>query len=224
MDRIQKQLFALQDLKYKDFQCKLMPTVSPDSVIGVRTPMLRELGKSLRGSAEASAFLSRLPHTYYEENNLHAYLISSLTSFDECIAALDRFLPFVDNWATCDMMRPACFKKSAPLLLPHIERWLLSSHVYTVRFGIEMLMVFFLDQHFDASLLARVAKIQSDEYYLKMMQAWYFATALAKQWEAAVPYIEARLLSPWVHAKTIQKAIESYRIADEQKQYLRSLK
>lgn len=224
MNGIQDQLFALRDTDYKNFQCKLMPTVDADTIIGVRTPALRALGKIIKGTENANIFLGDLPHKYYEENNLHGFIISELRDFDRCIEELDRFLPFVDNWATCDMMRPKCFKTNRDKLLSHIERWLCSSHVYTVRFGVEMLMTFYLDGHFRQEQLDRVASIRSDEYYVNMMLAWYFATALAKQWETTVPYLERRILSPWVHAKTIQKAIESYRITDEQKKYLRSVR
>lgn len=221
---ITEKLFFLQDLKYKDFQCKLMPTVDPDSVIGVRTPALRTLAKELYGTREAAEFFSALPHTYYEENNLHAFLIERIKDFDACITALDAFLPYVDNWATCDSMRPGCFKKNTEKLLPYIERWLTSSHTYTVRFAIEALMIYYLDEHFDGSYPRRIAAITSDEYYINMMIAWYFATALAKRWDDIIPFIEGKCLPVWVHNKAIQKACESYRITAEQKEYLRTLK
>lgn len=219
-----EKMFSLQDTKYKDFQCKLMPTVDPDRVIGVRTPALRALAKELYGTPQAEEFLSALPHTYYEENNLHAFLIEGIKDFDACIAALNAFLPYVDNWATCDSMRPVCFKRNIHKLPPYIEGWLNSSHVYTVRFGIEALMLCFLDEHYDEAYPRRISQIRSDEYYVNMMIAWYFATALAKRWENIIPFIEENTLSPWVHNKAIQKACESYRITAEQKDYLRTLK
>ena len=221
---IQQRLFALQDLKYRDFHCKLMPTVDPETVIGVRTPALRALAKELGGSAEAAEFLKALPHAYYEENNLHGFLIERLKDYGETVAALDAFLPYVDNWATCDLMSPKVFKKHTNELLVKIDEWLASSETYTVRFGVEMLMSFYLDERFSSRYLEKVAEVKSEEYYINMMIAWYFATALAKQYEAALPYIERRRLDKWTHNKTIQKAVESYRITDEQKAYLKTLK
>ena len=224
MTDIQKSLFSMSDGGYKDFQCKLMPTVPPDTVIGVRTPLLRSYGNKIKKEERAVQFLGELPHKYYEENNLHAFLICELRDFDACIAQLDLFLPYVDNWATCDMMRPKSFKGAEDKLIPHIESWLRSDHLYTVRFAVEMLMTFYLDRHFDPKYPKRIAEIKSDEYYLNMMLAWYFATALAKQWDHIIGYLEQARLSVWVHNKAIQKAIESYRITDEQKEYLRTLK
>ena len=221
---IQQRLFELQDLKYRDFQCKLMPTVAPETVIGVRTPALRALAKELAGSEEAAEFLKILPHEYYEENNLHGFIIERLKGYDETVAALDAFLPYVDNWATCDLMSPKVFKKHTEELLGKIDEWLASDKTYTVRFGIEMLMSFYLDERFEPLCLEKVASVKSEEYYINMMIAWYFATALAKQYEAALPYIENRRLERWTHNKTIQKAVESYRITDEQKAYLKTLK
>ena len=221
---IQQRLFELQDLKYRDFQCKLMPTVAPETVIGVRTPALRALAKELAGSEEAAEFLKILPHEYYEENNLHGFLIERLKDYGETVAALDAFLPYVDNWATCDLMSPKVFKKHTNELLVKIDEWLASSETYTVRFGVEMLMSFYLDERFSSRYLEKVAEVKSEEYYINMMIAWYFATALAKQYEAALPYIERRRLDKWTHNKTIQKAVESYRITDEQKAYLKTLK
>lgn len=216
-------LFSLQDLEYRRFQCKLMPTVNPDTVIGVRTPELRALAKRIKGDLRVEAFLSELPHRYYEENNLHAFLITQGTDYDACIRALERFLPYVDNWATCDMMRPKCFRRHLNELLKQIEVWLISAHPFTVRFGIEMLMTYYLDGAFDPRYLELVAGVRREEYYVNMMCAWYFATALAKQWNSAVVYLEENRLPLWVHHKTIQKAIESYRIDDRQKEYLRNL-
>lgn len=217
-------LFELQDLKYRDFHSRLIPTVSKDLIIGVRTPALRKLAKEIKNSEAAKAFLVVLPHKYYEENNLHAFLIEEIRDYDECILQLNRFLPFVDNWATCDMMRPKIFKKHLPELLAEIKKWLESDDTYTVRFGIECLMCYYLDDNFSPEYPEIISKIRSDEYYIKMMQAWYFATALAKRYGEIVPYIEQNRLDADTHNKTIQKAIESYRITDEQKSYLKTLK
>ncbi len=201
-----------------------MPTVATDRVIGVRTPALRALAKELYGTPQAEDFFKRLPHSYYEENNIHALLLERIKDFDACITALDAFLPYIDNWATCDSLRPVCFKNNAERLLPHVERWIASSHAYTVRFAIEVLMLYFLDEHYNVRYPRRIAQIKSDEYYINMMIAWYFATALAKRWEDIIPFIEENTLSPWVHIKVIQKASESYRVTPEQKDYLRTLK
>lgn len=224
MTAIQERLFALQDLKYRDFQAKLMPAVDKETIIGVRTPMLRKLAKELKGSEEATEFLRDLPHEYYDENNLHGFLLSEIKDYSECVAALDAFLPLVDNWATCDLLSPKCFRRHKAELKADILRWMASEHLYTVRFGIEMLMSHFLDEDFFPESLDWVASIRSEEYYLRMMQAWYFATALAKQYDAALPYIEGHRLEDWTHNKAIQKSVESYRIREEQKEYLRSLK
>lgn len=219
-----EKLFSMQDLKYKEFHSKLMPTVESDLVIGVRTPELRKFAKEFMKTEKAEEFLRKLPHKYYEENNLHAFIISSLKDFDETVERLNVFLPFVDNWATCDMMRPVSFKKHHRELLCEIEKWLESDKPYTVRFGIEMLMVHFLDEDFNVSYPQKVAEICSDEYYVRMMVAWYFATALAFQYEKILPFIENKKLEPWTHNKAIQKAVESYRITAEQKKYLKKLK
>ena len=220
---LQATLFQLQDHAYRDFQCALMPTVSRESVIGVRTPLLRSMAKAM-DVTETSNFLGALPHRYYEENNLHAFLIERIRDFDACITALDAFLPYVDNWATCDSMNPRVLGKHKSVLLPHVERWLTSSHEYTVRFAIKLLMTHFLDGDFDAAYPARVAAVRSECYYINMMISWYFATALAKQYDAILPYLKERRLPAWIHAKTIQKAIESYRITEAQKRELRTLK
>lgn len=217
-------LFALKDPSYRDFQCKLMPTVPSETVIGVRTPALRAFAQQFACMPEARAFLEDLPHTYYEENNLHAFLIERIGGLDDTLSALDRFLPYVDNWATCDMMRPKIFQKHPEALLKKIHEWLASGHTYTVRFAIGMLLSYYLDVYFRPEHLALAADIQSDEYYVNMMVAWYFATALAKQYDAALPYFEARRLAPWTHNKAIQKAIESFRVLDEHKVCLRALK
>ena len=201
-----------------------MPTVDPDTVIGVRMPALRKLVKDFAETPEAAEFLKALPHRYYEENNLHGLLISAMRDYDRAVAALDAFLPYVDNWATCDLIRPKVFQKHLPELLEKIQVWLASDHTYTVRFGLEMLMTCYLDDAFRPEYLELAAGVRSGEYYVNMMIAWYFATALAKQYDAALPYLRERRLDPWTHNKAIQKAIESCRVTDEQKAYLRTLK
>lgn len=221
---IRSKLFELQDTAYRDFHSRLMPTVDKELIIGVRTPNLRKLAKEIAKTEHCGAFLKILPHKYYEENNLHAFFIEQIKDYDLCIAELNRFLPFVDNWATCDMMRPKIFKKHLPELLGEIYKWIKSDDVYAVRFAIEMLMCFYLDEHFCPEYPEMISKIRSDEYYIKMMVAWYFATALAKQYDAVIPYLEQNLLDADTHNKTIRKAIESYRITDEKKLYLKALK
>jgi 3-methyladenine DNA glycosylase AlkD len=223
-EEILRRLFELQDLKYKEFTCKLMPTVNPANVIGVRTPDLRKLAREFSKTPEASEFLKILPHAYYEENNLHGFLIETIRDYDTAVAAVEEFLPYIDNWATCDLISPKIFKKHLPELYEKIKVWLISGRTYTVRFGIGMLMRFYLDDDFQPEMLELVAVIRSDEYYVNMMIAWYFATALAKQNEASLPYIQEQRLEKWTHNKAIQKAIESYRIGDEAKAYLRMLK
>ena len=220
---IREHLSNLQDLKYKDFHTKLIPTVNPDTVIGVRTPALKAYAKQLRG-LDVSEFLADLPHKYYDENNLHGLLIMSIKDYGEGLEALKSFLPYVDNWATCDLLRPVSFQKHRTELLEEIKLWLKSEHTYTLRFGIEMLMVHFLDEDFKPEYLEWLAEIRSEEYYVNMMLAWYYATALAKQWEATLPYMENYRLDKWVHNKTIQKAIESFRVTDEHKACLRKLR
>lgn len=217
-------LFALQDPAYKAFHSRLMPTVDPDRIIGVRTPALRALAKEMAGSNDARSFLASLPHYYYEENNLHGMLIERMSDFGACIKALDAFLPHVDNWATCDLISPRVFKKHLPELLPHIKRWLTSEHLYTVRFGVGMLLKHYLDEAFIPEYLKWVASLKWEEYYVKMMVAWYFATALAKQWDDTLPYLTDAKLDVWTHNKTIQKAIESYRVCDERKELLKKLR
>ena len=217
-------LFSLKDEKYRDFSASLMPTIDKAGVIGVRIPQLRKLAKELKGTNTAESFLKTLPHKYYEENNLHAFLISEIKDFEECVGAVDDFLPYIDNWATCDSLRPKAFRKSPEKLEKYIEKWLESEEIYVKRFGIGAVMTYFLDEKFDKKKLQRVAEIRSGEYYINMMIAWLFATALAKQWDSAFPFIKERRLSVWTHNKTIQKAIESFRITDSQKQVLRKLK
>lgn len=221
---IRQGLFALKDEKYKEFQKKLIPTVDENTVIGVRMPVLRKYAKDVSGTPGAVIFMQTLPHEYYEENNLHGMLIETMKDYDECIAYLDEFLPYVDNWATCDLISPRVFKKHKDELLVKIKEWMASDRVYTIRFGMEMLMTHFLDEDFKPEYLGMAADVHSEEYYVNMMIAWFFATALAKQYEASLPYIENHCMDRWTHNKTIQKAIESYRITDEQKRYLKSLK
>ncbi len=223
-EMIREHLFALQDLKYKDFHCKLIPTVDPKSIIGVRTPELRKYAKELSKAPEAAEFLSILPHKYYDENNLHGFLIETIKDYDKAIEAVERFLPYIDNWATCDLISPKVFKKHLPELYERIKLWLGSDRTYTIRFGIEMLMSFYLGDDFKPEMPAMVAALRSEEYYVNMMIAWYFATALCKQPDAVMPYIEKQKLEKWTHNKAIQKAIESYRISEEMKNHLRALK
>ena len=224
MTAIQKRLFALQDKEYRDFTAKLNPTVDPETIIGVRLPELRKLAKALRGSQEAEGFLNALPHEYLEENHLHSFMLCDIKDFDTAITEIERFLPYVDNWAVCDSIRLKAFNKDPERLLPYIDKWLCSDHTYTIRCGILNLMNLFLDQRFDPAYPEKVAAVRSEEYYVNMMIAWYFATALAKQYDAAIPYIEQNRLDRWTHNKAIQKAIESYRVSDEHKAYLKTLK
>ena len=224
MTPLQEQLFALRDEGYRDFSSKLIPNVPPERVIGIRTPVLRAFAKDFAKTPEAADFLRALPHETFEENGLHAFLIERIRDYDACIEALDAFLPHVDNWATCDSMSPACFRKNRARLIEDARRWMASGELYTVRFGIGVLMAHFLEEDFRPEYLDAVAAIETEEYYLCMMQAWYFATALAKQYEAALPLIERGRLERWTHNKAIQKARESYRISDERKTYLKTLK
>ena len=221
---VQSKLFELQDLSYQDFHSKLIPTVLKDKIIGVRTPALRKFAKDFGKSEKAAEFMKILPHKYYEENNLHAFLIEQIKDFDDCIYALDNFLLFIDNWATCDMLTPKILGENLPLLYEKIVEWTKSEHTYTVRFAIVTLMKFFMDDRLDKKHLSLLAGINSDEYYINMAIAWYLATALASRWDLVIPYIENRNFDKWVHSKAIQKAIESYRITPEQKEYLRTLK
>ncbi|MCC8049159.1 MAG: DNA alkylation repair protein [Clostridiales bacterium] len=225
MTPIQERLFELQDIKYADFQSNLTPTLSRERFIGVRTPELRALAKKLAAVRKIEEFMKELPHFYFEENQLHAFLIAEEKDFSVCLAELERFLPYIDNWATCDQLSPGVLKREPEKLLPYIKRWLDSSHIYTVRFGIGMLMRYFLDDRFEVNYAEQVAAIPSDrDYYISMMVAWYFATALAKQYDAILPFLEENKLDTWTHNKTIQKAVESYRILPERKAYLKTLK
>jgi len=221
---IQAELFALADPAYKNFHAKLIPTIPPERIIGVRTPALRNFAKAISNTPEAGAFLSQLPHTYYDENNLHAFLIADIPDFPICINQVERFLPQVDNWATCDSLRPKCFERNKADLLPRIPHWLTSPHAFTVRFGMEMLMVHFLEENFDPLYPRLVVEATTDDYYVKMMAAWYFATALAFHWEDILPWMDKGMLPPWFRGKAIQKAIESYRITPEQKIILKEIR
>ena len=221
---VQTRLFELQDLKYRDFHAKLMPTVNKEKIIGVRTPALRVFAKKYGKTDEAKEYLQILPHQYYEENNLHGLLIEQIKDYDTCLEELERFLPYIDNWATCDMLAVKVVKKHLDTFTDEVYRWMESDHAYTIRFGISMLMRYYLEDAFQMEYPEKVAQIRSEEYYVNMMRAWYFATALAKQYEKILPFIEEQKLDVWTHNKTIQKAIESYRISPEQKEYLRGLK
>ena len=223
-DEIKEELLNLQDEKYRDFQAKLIPTVSPDTVIGVRTPALRKYASQLVKREDVQEFLDVLPHSFFDEYQLHAFIVSAMRDYDRCMEEVIRFLPYVDNWATCDQMSPKVFKKHRQELIPHIKEWIASDATYTIRFGVGMLMEHFLDEDFDPKYPELVADLRSEEYYVNMMIAWYFATALAKQYDAVLPYIENRRLDTWTHNKAIQKSVESYRITPEQKEYLKSLK
>ena len=221
-EKITKRLFELRDEKYRDFNASLIPNIDKERVIGVRIPALRKIAKEIIKGEGIYAVISALPHIYLEENHLHAFLISDIKDFDTCILELDRFLPYVDNWSTCDSLRPRLFRGNTDRLIPHIERWLRSEHTYTVRFAIEMLMVYYLGENFDKRYIDMVREVKSDGYYVNMMIAWYFATALAKRWDEAIKVIDDEGLATWVHNKTIQKALESYRVTDKHKEYLRN--
>ena len=223
-EEIREELFRLKDEKYRVFQSRLIPTVKEDSMIGVRTPQLRKYAKQLAKREDIAEFLDDLPHSYFDENQLHAFIISEIKDYARCIEEVSRFLPFTDNWATCDQMSPKVFKKHRNELLKKIRQWIASKETYTIRFGVGMLMEHFLDEDFDPAYPEMVAGIRSEEYYVNMMVAWYFATALAKQYDKVIVFLEDRRLEVWTHNKAIQKAVESYRITPEQKEYLKSLK
>lgn len=224
MTALQERLFALRDEEYRDFNSRLVPNRDKSTFIGVRTPQLRALAKSMRGTAEAETFLRALPHDYFEEDQLHAFLIEQIKDFDACLAALNVFLPHVDNWATCDQLNPKALGRNKPRLLAEIRLWLESDETYTVRYAIGQLMRWFLDEDYSPEYSDMVAGVESGEYYVRMMAAWYFATALAKQYDAVLPYFTARRLPVWTHNKAIQKAVESYRVGDEHKAELRALR
>ena len=221
---ITAELFRLQDKEYALLQAKIIPTVPAGRIIGVRTPELRAFAKILSRDKDRDAFLSGLPHPYFDEDQLHAFVISLEKDFDRCLAAVDAFLPYIDNWATCDQLSPKAFRKEPLKLLPSIQDWIRSDRTYTVRFALGMLMQHFLDERFDPEYPEMAAGIRSQEYYVNMMIAWYFATALAKQYDRILPYLEEKRLAPWVHNKTIQKCAESYRITEERKAYLKTLR
>ena len=223
-DEIITELNNKQDVSYREMQIKIIPNIPADSIIGVRTPELRKMAKSFAGREDIGDFLSLLAHEYFEENQLHAFIISEMKDYEKCMEELESFLPHVDNWATCDQMSPKIFKKHRPELLEHIKEWIGSDKPYTIRFGVGMLMEHFLDEDYDPQYPEMVSKIRSEEYYVNMMIAWYFATALAKQYESILPFIEEERLDVWTHNKTIQKSVESYRITPEKKVYLKSLK
>ena len=223
-EKITDALIQLQDLKYRDFQSRLIPGVSPGSFIGVRTPDLRKMARTMYGTEEGRIFLSSLPHHYFDENQLHAFMLELSTDFNDCVEKTNIFLPYIDNWATCDQLSPKIFRRHRKELPELIRTWIKSDHAFTVRFGIRMLMSHFLDDEFDPAYLRMVSEIRSDEYYVKMMTAWYFATALAKQYESALPFIKDGILEPWTHNRTIQKSLESFRISQERKTELRALR
>ena len=224
MEQIVNRLFEMQDLKYRDFNAKLIPGTEKERIIGVRTPQLRKYAKELRKSGEWKEFVRELPHTYHEENALHGYILGEMKEdYEETMGLIEDFLPFVENWAVCDTISPKIFKKYPMQVYEKVQQWVKSEHVYTVRFGLVTLLQFFLDENFDPRMLELVARIHREEYYINIAIAWYLSTALVKQYEAALPLLESRTLDPWIQNKTIQKAIESYRISGEQKEYLRTL-
>lgn len=230
MEEITKKLFSLQDEKYRDFQIKLVPGITKEQMIGIRTPDLRALAKEIAATSEtASAFLQELPHKYFEENLIHFFIVALIKDFDECIKQVEKFLPYVDCWPVCDQASPKVFKKNHEKLLPLVKNWISSDHIYTSRYGMRILMNEFLDEDFKTEyadlVVSRMSrKRDTEDYYLKMMAAWYFATALAKNWDQVLPFIEQHKLDPWTHNKVIQKALESFRVSDEHKEYLRKLK
>lgn len=224
MTEIQKRLFMLQDMQYKQFNSKLIPNIDPNTMIGVRAPELRKLAKEFTKREEGIIFLKQLPHQYYEENNLHAFMIGECKEFEQAMQLVDEFLPYIDNWATCDIGAPKVFKKHLNEVLVSIKQWIDSDKTYTIRFGIGTLMKSYLDENFSQEYLELVATLRSEEYYVNMMIAWFFATALAKQYDETISYIQNKRLDMWTHNKTIQKAVESYRITEGQKEYLKSLK
>ncbi|MBR1476662.1 MAG: DNA alkylation repair protein [Lachnospiraceae bacterium] len=228
MEEILSKLYELQDKKYGEFQAKLIPNISADAIIGVRTPELKKYAKNLYAAEDKKEtvikFLSALPHRYFDENQLHAFIISLEKDYDKCMGYVEAFLPYIDNWATCDQLSPKIFKKHKNKLMEKIKSWIKSDETYTVRFAAGMLMQHYLDEDFRLEYADMVAEVESDEYYINMMRAWYFATALAKQYDAVIPYIEGKCLDKWTHNKAIQKSVESYRITDEEKAYLKTLK
>ena len=221
---VQKRLFEMQDTGYRDFHARLIPTVKKEKIIGIRTPILRKFAKEFGKTEESEMFLKALPHKYYEENNLHVLLIEQIRDYDKCLEELERFLPHIDNWATCDLLALHMMKKHRDIFIREVYRWMGSDKLYTIRFGISMLMRHYLDEGFKPEYPEKVAAICSEEYYVNMMRAWYFATALSKHYEKILPFLEEQRMDIWTHNKTIQKSIESYRITKEQKDYLRTLR
>lgn len=221
---VQKRLFEMRDTGYRDFHARLIPTVKKEKIIGIRTPMIRKFAKEFGKTEESEMFLKALPHQYYEENNLHGLLIEQIRDYDKCLKELERFLPHIDNWATCDLLALHMMKKHRDIFIREIYRWMESDKPYIIRFGIGMLMRHYLDEGFKPEYPEKVVAIRSEEYYVNMMRAWYFATALAKQYEKILPFLEEQRMDIWTHNKTIQKSIESYRITKEQKDYLRTLR
>ena len=221
---VQKRLFEMQDTGYRDFHARLIPTVKKEKIIGIRTPMLRKFAKEFGKTEESEMFLKALPHQYYEENNLHGLLIEQIRDYDKCLEELERFLPHIDNWATCDLLALHMIKKHRDIFIREVYRWMESDKPYIIRFGISMLMRHYLDERFKPEYPEKVAAICSEEYYVNMMRAWYFATALSKHYEKILPFLEEQRMDIWTHNKTIQKSIESYRITKEQKDYLRTLR
>ena len=221
---IRSALLSMQDAEYREFMAGVVPTIPRERIIGIRTPVLKRIATELYRNGGYDGFLEDLPHYYFEENQLHAFIISEMKDYERCIMEVNRFLPYVDNWATCDQMGPKVFRKHRMELLEQIRAWICTQHTYTIRFGIRMLMDHFLEDAYDPEYPEMVAAVRSEEYYVRMMAAWYFATALAKQYDAVLPFLEERKLGPWTHNKAIQKATESYRITPEQKAYLRNLK
>ena len=221
---VYERLSACRDEEYRDFQSKLVPNIPKETVLGVRTPDMRKIAKEIKGTEDAEAFLSQLPHEYYEENLVHFFLIAEIRDFDECVKAVETFLPYVDCWPVCDQSSPRAFARNHERLLPFIKKWIGSEDVYTARFGIRMLMNEFLGEDFRPEYLEWVAAVKGEDYYVKMMVAWYFATALAKRYDESVVYVEERRLEPWTHKKAIQKANESFRVSDEHKEYLKTLR
>ena len=224
MTDIQKRLFELSDSEYAAFQAKLAPNIAAESCMGVRVPALRKFAAEFSRTPECTEFLNSLPHEYYDENLLHSILLEKWKDYDDCLEKVERFLPYVDNWAVCDTLRPKIFAKHKAELMEKVKKWIASEKTYTCRFGVDMLMTHYLDDVFQPEYLELPVQVTSEEYYVRMMIAWYYATALAKQWESTIPYLEQKRLSVWSHNKTIQKAIESYRITDEQKIYLKTLR
>ena len=221
---VYERLAACGGEEYRDFQSKLVPNIPKETILGVKTPDMRKIAKEINNTKEAEEFLSHLPHEYYEENLVHFFLIAMIKDFDECVKAVERFLPYVDCWPVCDQSSPKVFAKNHEKLLPLIKKWLGSDHVYTVRFGLRMLMNEFLGDDFEPEYLGWAADVSGEDYYIKMMVAWYFATALAKKYDESVVYIEERRLDPWTHKKAIQKAVESFRVSDEHKEYLKTFR